>query len=467
MTLELNQSRPDYYRLQDYFGIWSMDESAFGHLFALITEMNLRDHVNQRTIVSSVQISEEKIKSLKDQEVAASASDAPYSVTNGGIAVIHMSGTLMKVQSSLSSSSSTVDIRRAMRAAARDPEVNGVVLVIDSPGGTVAGTADLAADWKAVGDAKPTASYAEDLCASAAYWVGSQGGFFACNPTALVGSIGTFMTVMDTSGRADDMKVKVHVIKAGDHKGAGTPGTKITDEHLATWQEMVNSLNAEFVSGVASGRKMTAEQAATLADGRVHVGEQAKALGLVDAVQSLDETIRQLQERAGKQTGSLPKKGTKMTESTTATTPTAASPEELKAHLVGADDSFIMKQLMAKATLDQAKSNWLAEMNTRLTASTTENAALKAAGGGKAPGVNPLGGGKVGGKAQEESTGNAIEMFDEAVSTLMQHGMKRDQAVAAAARKNPQLHLQFLAATNPGRKSSRLLAEKYTGGGDE
>jgi len=475
--MEFQALRPAYQRLDDYFGLWSMHEPAFAGLFSLVSEMDLRDHVAQRMLIPEAQVNIAKLELIakeKDEPVSRiSESDSGrggYQMADDGIAVIRADGTLMKATSSFSTSASTVELRQAIRAAVRDSSVKAICMVFDSPGGTVAGTQDLAAEIAAANSEKPTAAYCEDLCASAAYWCASQAGFVACGPSALVGSIGTFMAVRDSSGMAEDMKIKVHVIKAGDFKGAGTPGTKITDEQLANWQAMVDQLNTQFIAGVASGRKMSAEAVSKIADGRVHVGAAAKDLGLVDAVQSFDETMRQLSERAGAKGNSQPKKGAKMsgTENPagTLTGSVAATLDELTAHLVGADDSFLMKQLKGKVTLAQAQSNWLAEMNSRLQAKDKEIDGLKAAGGaiGTKPGTEPLGTpkGKSGtSESESEDTGNAVEQFDEAVSTLMKGGMSRFAAVKVAARKNPELHQRFLAATNPSGKSRRQLAEKY------
>ena len=463
--MELATIKPPYQRLSDYFGVWSMYEPAFSGLFSLVTDMDLMDHVTRG--IGATSIDERKMRALMGEKQEDIKADAAYDVSPGGVAIVSLTGTLMKAESSFSSSTSTVKARQAIRAASRDPNVSAILMLIDSPGGTVAGTNDLAMEIAAAEKIKPTGAFCEDLCASAAYWCASQAGLIACNPTALVGSIGTYMAVRDSSAQADAMKVKVHVIKAGDFKGAGTPGTKITDEQIAAWQEMVNALNAQFVQGVATGRKMTAEKAQGLADGRVHVGHDAKSLGLVDAVQSLDDTVRQLQERAGKQ-GNVPKKGTKMTEQTTTTSTaaplelrsTAATLGELKAALKGADADFLLKQLDGNVTLAQAQSNWIAEMNTRLEASQKETADAKAA-TGKHPGGKPLGAGTPP-KASESETGSPIADFNELVAKIeREEKMTHQKAISAAARRNPDLHMNFLAATNPGMKSRRLLNEKY------
>ncbi|HEY0982372.1 S49 family peptidase [Schlesneria sp.] len=455
---ELLTLRPEYPRMADYFGLWSMEERAFNGLFSLVAGTDL---------VAHVEMSAERMKGLQARMGRAdeSKAEAPYRLTSGGIALINVQGTLMKAQSSFSSATSTVQLRQAIRQAGRDAAVNGVCFLVDSPGGTVAGTHDVSAELAALEKIKPTGAFIEDLGASAAYWFASQAGLVATNPTGLVGSIGTYMTVCDYSAAAEEMKIKIHVVRAGEFKGAGVAGTKITDEQLASWQEMVNGLNDQFISAVASGRRMSVEAVRKLADGRVHVGEAAKSIGLVDAVQGLDETIRQLQERAGVRSSS--KKGAKMTEQTTTLTgslqSTAATLDELTAHLPGADDSFVMKQLRGKVTLDQAKSNWLTELNSRLAASKAETAAAKAESeaASKKTGVPALGTKSKGAQSEDDTIENPISEFNALVAGNQRAGLSRSEAVLSAAKENPALHQAFLLATNKTKQSRRLIGEKY------
>ncbi len=114
------------------------------------------------------------------------------------------------------------------------------------------------------------------------------------HPFGIVGSLGTYMVVEDSSGQAKADGVVVHVITTGPQKGAFVDGAPVTEAQLAEAQTMVNDLNALFMQGVAGGRRKTMEETAKLFDGRVHVAEKAKALGLIDAVQSFDAAMAEL-----------------------------------------------------------------------------------------------------------------------------------------------------------------------------
>jgi protease-4 len=104
--------------------------------------------------------------------------------------------------------------------------------------------------------------------------------------------------IEDSSGRAEAMGIKVHIIASGAHKGDLAPGTKITDDQLKAVQERVNDINEHFLDAVANGRgqgRDYVEQA--WASGKVYIADKAKTLGLIDDVGSFDAAYGALLER--------------------------------------------------------------------------------------------------------------------------------------------------------------------------
>lgn len=274
---------PDQYRelpvahIGEYFGCWAVLPER---LMAAV------DRANTLDLVMHVQHAR--------AGGGASVIDYGYAVTPQGTAIISLSGPLMKLLSSLSGGTSTVVARRQIRAATNDDAVKAIALRIDSPGGTVSGTMDLADDVARAASVKPLAAYIEDMGASAAYWIASQAAKVFANAPAVVGSIGIYTVLVDESARAERKGVKVLVVRAGDFKGAGVPGTEISDEQLAETQKVVDALNSHFVQAVAKGRGISNKRASELADGRVHIGAAAQQVGLVDGIQTFDATLEQL-----------------------------------------------------------------------------------------------------------------------------------------------------------------------------
>jgi signal peptide peptidase SppA len=217
----------------------------------------------------------------------------PYYVSDG-VAVIPITGVMSKEGSPSLGGASTVAIRRQVRIAKADADVKAAVLLIDSPGGDVAGLNDLANDVKSFADVKPMYAYIEDLGASAAYWVASQCNAIYSNSNALIGSIGTMMAIADSSEAADKAGVKVHVLRSGEHKGIGEPGVPVSQANLDHIQSIVDTFASHFVSAVNRGRNLSLKAGDPPADGRVLVGAAARNAGLTDGVTSLDNVINKL-----------------------------------------------------------------------------------------------------------------------------------------------------------------------------
>lgn len=264
--------------LDQYFGVWAIREADLHALHQQFLKLDIAVHLGSPAVAA-----------IRDRQ----GSVASYQRDDDGIASFDISGKLMKQETSLGGTS-TVAMRRAVRAAANDPQVRAGFFRFDSPGGTVAGTPELGDDIAAFSAAKPSAAFIEDMGASAAYWLASQCPVISTNRAGMVGSIGTYGVVLDMSGAASQKGVVVHVVKAGDYKGAGEPGTKVTPEQLAELQKIIDDMNGHFLAAVSSGRKMPMSRVQSLADGRVHVGAQAVALGLADYVEPLDAAYNRL-----------------------------------------------------------------------------------------------------------------------------------------------------------------------------
>ncbi len=227
----------------------------------------------------------------------------PLEVTRvDGVAVIAISGFLSKhlgVFDRLFGAVSIGEIEAQVRAAAADQSINTTLLIIDSPGGSVAGMSDLADAIFEHRQIKPIAAYVSDLAASGGYYAASQADRIVADRDAIVGSIGVYVVLPDMSAAAAAEGVKVHVIRRGRFKGIETPGAAVSTEALEDLQRVVNELGDVFVADVARGRgaRLPLPAVEALSDGRVHVGARAVELGLIDEIGTLTETLESL--RAG------------------------------------------------------------------------------------------------------------------------------------------------------------------------
>ena len=226
--------------------------------------------------------------------------DAPLYTNEGGVAVIKFEGLVTKRPSFwawlFGGSASTQTAQEALGAALADPGVKSVLFVIDSPGGTVAGTEELAeAVFRARG-VKPVAAFAQDMCASAAYWIAAQAGKVYANATATVGSIGVYAVNVDLSRMYRNDGVEVDVIKSAPGKGAGIRGTPWTSDQRADLQREIDALGAEFVGAVGRARPA----AVIAADGRCYTAREGLSLGLVDGITTLTDLLGQMVAEANR-----------------------------------------------------------------------------------------------------------------------------------------------------------------------
>jgi signal peptide peptidase SppA len=272
--------------LDQFFGVWSIRPAELQALRAWASNIDLHVHLQG-----------DAAQATRNTAAAGSSVDV-----RSGVAIVPLAGTLLKHQSSLPGSTSTTLARRKIRQAVDDPEVSSILLHVESGGGTVAGAKELADEIYEARQKKPLWAFIEDIGASAAYYAASQAGRIVANASAAVGSIGTYGVVIDESGRAEKEGVKVHIVKAGAFKATGYPGTKVTTEQLAELQKLIDGHQAFFTAAVARGRKLPMASATTLADGRVHLAAEAKRLGLIDAVDSLEATFQALASGKGKAT---------------------------------------------------------------------------------------------------------------------------------------------------------------------
>jgi ClpP class serine protease len=105
----------------------------------------------------------------------------------------------------------------------------------------------------------------------------------------MVGSIGTYTAIEDTSGAYEKSGVKVHVISSGGVKGGGVDGAPVSDAYIEETQKRIDAITDLFVDAVAKGRGLSKSKVKGMADGRIHLAAAAKDMGLIDRIASLDE----------------------------------------------------------------------------------------------------------------------------------------------------------------------------------
>ena len=186
-------------------------------------------------------------------------------------------------------------LRSALAGATVNPDISAIVLDVDSPGGTVVGTAETAAAVRAAAAVKPVIAVANGMAASAAYWIISGATEIVAAPAAELGSIGVVMMHQSWARAYDRMGVDTTMIQSSPFKTEVSSFAPLTDEARANLQSRVDSSHREFVSAGASGRKVSAAYVEErFGRGRLVDAADAVAAGMADRVASLDTVIGEL-----------------------------------------------------------------------------------------------------------------------------------------------------------------------------
>jgi protease-4 len=211
--------------------------------------------------------------------------------TGSKVAVIPIQGTVQKRGGYCSLG--TKDLVGQVQAANRDPEISAIVLDIDSPGGQVDGTEELAQAIALSG--KPVVAYIDGLGASAAYWIASQASFIYINSasTGYAGSLGVLCMSINQEAFLEKQGVKVEILRSSRavDKARLNPVEAMDDTVRAAVQADLDQIGETFIAAVTKGRGDKLSTKEDVFTGKVYRGSDAKKHGLVDAIGSLQDAV--------------------------------------------------------------------------------------------------------------------------------------------------------------------------------
>ena len=234
------------------------------------------------------------MKDKKEDDMMAPA--LPYTKV-GKVGVVNISGSLIpgevpKLVADWFGVMGYDNIKQAVVAALSDKGVKSIQLRVGSGGGAVQGlkaTADFLAQ---AGEIKPVYTYSDSMMASAAYWLGSTSSHVSVGDMANVGSIGTIAVQTEYTKMREAAGITDTVIRSGKYKALGHPLEKLSQDAHDQIQERLDYMTSKFVAAVAENRGRSADVVdSVMGQGRVFIGEQALAVGLVDAVETEQEAL--------------------------------------------------------------------------------------------------------------------------------------------------------------------------------
>jgi len=178
-------------------------------------------------------------------------------------------------------------VRRQLDRARDDFAVKAIVIKIDSPGGAVGASQEIADEIRRT--EKPIVIFMGDMVASGGYYISAPADKIVAKEGTLVGSIGVISQFMDLGGLYEKLGIKIETIKSGEHKDMFS--RELTKEEQKLWQTLSDELYGQFIKEVAEGRNLDVEEVKKLATGELFSGTQAKKLGLVDVLGSYQDAI--------------------------------------------------------------------------------------------------------------------------------------------------------------------------------
>jgi len=197
-------------------------------------------------------------------------------------------------------SASSVAICDRLYRAKDDPSVRGVLLRVNSPGGSAVGSDEIYRAIVALKTAgKPVVVSMGDLAASGGYYVSSPASYIYANGATFTGSIGVIFSMLNWEQLGKKLGLSEVTITAGAHKDIGNPWRAMTEDERQLMTAMLSDVHEQFIKAVDEGRQNLNEaQVRTLATGMVFTGQQALGNGLVDAIGGLHEAEIKVRELA-------------------------------------------------------------------------------------------------------------------------------------------------------------------------
>jgi protease IV len=215
------------------------------------------------------------------------------------VAVVRVEGAILSGDEPdpISGGAISGGIIQQLKEAAADDDVKAIVLRIDSPGGSVTGSAQI---YEAIKELdKPVVASMAATAASGGYYISAPTDYIVARPDTVTGSIGVIVTLFNAQDLLQELGVEVVTITTGPNKALGSLWEEMTPEQREILDDFIYEAYDEFVRIIVEGRDLSESEVLALADGRIYTGRQALANGLVDELGDLETAIDKAAELGG------------------------------------------------------------------------------------------------------------------------------------------------------------------------
>lgn len=213
-------------------------------------------------------------------------------LTQHNLSKINLVGPIMEVS----------EVLEQIKSADEDTNVKGVLLVVDSPGGAVSPSIELAYAIKRLKEKKPVVVYAKGTIASGSYYASIWADEIMANPGSMVGSIGVIMQGANLSEVMQKIGIETQVVKAGKYKQIGTPDREWEDYERAELEKVINATYDMFSKDVADARGLDINKRSEYADAHIFTAAQAQEVGLIDSLGVMYDAQKRVEELSGVET---------------------------------------------------------------------------------------------------------------------------------------------------------------------
>lgn len=186
-------------------------------------------------------------------------------------------------------------IVKDLEAFVQDEDIRGILIRIDSPGGTVGASQEIHEAVARAHDKKKVVISLGNVAASGGYYIAVAGPRIFANAGTLTGSIGVIMQTYEVDALLDQWDLRVHTYQAGANKDIGNPFRDASETDRRVLEGVLKDIHQQFIQAVATGRKLEAKDVEeNWADGRVFTGKTAQEGGLVDELGGFQAAIDHL-----------------------------------------------------------------------------------------------------------------------------------------------------------------------------
>ena len=213
----------------------------------------------------------------------------PFSFVHDAVGVVEITGEIYDSR----------DVLKDLRDFKKSDGILGVIVRIDSPGGTVAASQELYQGIKELSAVKPVIASMGSVAASGGYYAACGAPFIVANPGTITGSIGVRIDHVEIGELLDWAKVHYQILKSGEFKDMVSFHKPLTLKERELVEVLLQDIHLQFKTTVSEARQISMDKLSEFADGRVLSGAQAKALNLVDELGGFPTVLRLMQEILG------------------------------------------------------------------------------------------------------------------------------------------------------------------------